>query len=205
MQANSLIGSQVIEWRGPSHAHINDLCFATWHFDGGEDLRAAFALSGEDIAPQVTVPYGNGSIKQSKASEIMKINIGKREAQKEYMEFWNKSASQSNTGRPIDAVICPCAPFAAARPTMYYYYGYTTWINLLDYTSVIVPVTRVDKNIDKADSDYKALNKIDEKCHKTYDPEIYDGAYVGVQLVGRRLQEEKMLAIADVAAEALKV
>jgi amidase len=28
------------------------------------------------------------------------------------------------------------------------------------------------------------------------DPEIYDGAHVSLQIVGRRLQEEKMLAIA---------
>jgi amidase len=30
----------------------------------------------------------------------------------------------------------------------------------------------------------------------TDDPEIYDGAHVSLQIVGRRLQEEKMLAIA---------
>jgi amidase len=29
------------------------------------------------------------------------------------------------------------------------------------------------------------------------DPEIFDGAHVSVQLVGRRLEEEKMLAIAE--------
>jgi Asp-tRNA(Asn)/Glu-tRNA(Gln) amidotransferase A subunit family amidase len=28
------------------------------------------------------------------------------------------------------------------------------------------------------------------------DPEIYDGAHVSLQIVGKRLQEEKMLAIA---------
>jgi amidase len=28
------------------------------------------------------------------------------------------------------------------------------------------------------------------------DPEIYDGAHVSLQIMGKRLQEEKMLAIA---------
>jgi Asp-tRNA(Asn)/Glu-tRNA(Gln) amidotransferase A subunit family amidase len=28
------------------------------------------------------------------------------------------------------------------------------------------------------------------------DPEIYDGAHVSLQIVGRRLQEEKILAVA---------
>lgn len=37
----------------------------------------------------------------------------------------------------------------------------------------------------------------------TDDPEIYDGAHVGVQLVGRRFQEEKILAITEVLGEAL--
>jgi amidase len=31
----------------------------------------------------------------------------------------------------------------------------------------------------------------------TDDPEIYHGAHVGLQIVGRRLQEEKMLAVAE--------
>ena len=29
------------------------------------------------------------------------------------------------------------------------------------------------------------------------DPEIYDGAHVALQIVGRRFQEEKMLALAE--------
>jgi amidase len=36
------------------------------------------------------------------------------------------------------------------------------------------------------------------------DPEIYDGAHVSLQLVGRRLQEEKMLAIGQLVDSALR-
>lgn len=32
--------------------------------------------------------------------------------------------------------------------------------------------------------------------HAIDDPEIYEGAHVSLQIVGKRLQEEKMLAIA---------
>ena len=195
---------QVFEWHDPSHQNINDICFATWGFDGGEDVHNAFGLSGEPVAPQIALSYGDKPIEQNKASEIMAVNIAKRECQKEYMEFWNNSASFTTTGRPVDGIICPCSPFPAARPNMYYYYGYTTWVNLLDYTSVVVPVLRVDKSIDKVDSDFKATNEVEQRCHDVYDPEIYDGAHVSLQIVGRRLQEEKMLAIADVAAVALR-
>jgi amidase len=40
--------------------------------------------------------------------------------------------------------------------------------------------------------------------HHPDDPEIYDGAHVSLQLVGRRLQEEKMLAIGGLVHDALK-
>jgi len=35
------------------------------------------------------------------------------------------------------------------------------------------------------------------------NPDIYDGAHVALQLVGRRLQEEKVLALAGYVGEAL--
>ena len=35
------------------------------------------------------------------------------------------------------------------------------------------------------------------------DPEIYDGAHVGLQVVGRRFQEEKVLALTEILGDAL--
>lgn len=36
------------------------------------------------------------------------------------------------------------------------------------------------------------------------DPEIYDGAHVSVQLLGRRLQEERMILLAEYFNSKLK-
>jgi amidase len=98
------------------------------------------------------------------------------------------------------------------------------WVNLLDYTATVFPVTTANKDIDKIDDSYEPRSETDRKIWETCkfgidciillmpavrlilaidDPEIYDGAYVGVQLVGRRLQEEKMLAITNVLSNAL--
>lgn len=35
------------------------------------------------------------------------------------------------------------------------------------------------------------------------DPDVYDGAHVSLQLVGRRLQEEKVLAMAEYVGDAI--
>jgi amidase len=70
----------------------------------------------------IAVTYGSRK-KEYTASQIAEVNVLKRQYQKEYMEYWNSTASITGTGRPIDAVISPLAPFAAARPDMYDYYG----------------------------------------------------------------------------------
>ncbi|KAJ9640388.1 hypothetical protein H2201_002564 [Coniosporium apollinis] len=198
------LGHEIIEWKPPSHKPINDLALKTWFFDGGTDIIGAFSLSGEPVSKQIGGAFGDKPFEQAKASDIAAVNVAKRELQKEYMEYWNSTKDLTSTGRPVDAIISPVAPFPAARREKYNYYGYTVWVNLLDYTSVVVPVTLADKNVDKVDTDYQPMNDIDKATQENYDPEIYDGAHVAVQLVGRRLQEEKMLAIAEYLGNALR-
>ena len=59
------------------------------------------------------------------------------------MEYWNGTAAMSGTGRPVDAIVIPVAPFAAAREKKYKYYGYSMIFNTLDYTSWYVSLTPV--------------------------------------------------------------
>ena len=210
-------GHKVIEWTPPSHRHIVDILEKCWAFDGGKDARDAFALSGEEPASQVLVM----DTPQFNASQIMETMVAKREACKEYMEYWNSTVDKTGTGRPVDAIICPLAPFPAARPGKFTWYGYSVFVNLLDYTAVVLPATKVDQNVDKVDSSYDAPGgKADQEtqddcefdrsvvieCLLTFidDPEIYHGANVSVQLVGRRLQEEKMLALAEYVGQTLR-
>lgn len=120
-------------------------------------------LAGEPLAPQALIP----DTPQANASDIMATNVEKRDAQKAYMEYWNSTAALTGTGRPVDAVIAPIAPFAACRENGYTYYNYSIWVNLVDYTSVVVPVTSVDKNIDKKDSNFKAIDDTDQKTQDT--------------------------------------
>ena len=45
--------------------------------------------------------------------------------------------------------------------------GYTTIVNLLDYTACTLPVTTADKSIDIIDPDNKPLSERDERVMKT--------------------------------------
>jgi hypothetical protein len=153
-------GHTVIEWKPtPTHAHLADIAGQVYSFDGGADSRHHFGLSGEKPAPQLIAAESP----EYSATDIMKTNIAKREAQKDYLEYWNSTAELTGTGRPVDAIISPLAPFAAARPEKYTYLTYSSYVNVLDYTSVVVPVTQVDKNVDKKDENFKAVDEVDQE------------------------------------------
>ena len=87
------------------------------------------------MASQVAMSYGEQPSEQANATDISANNVAKREYQKAYLEYWNNTAKASGTGRPVDAIVIPVAPFAAAREKKYKYYGYSSIFNTLDYTS----------------------------------------------------------------------
>jgi amidase len=154
-------GHEVVEWTPPSHKTITETGFKSWIFDGGKDVKAAFALSGEPMSDQVK--FYESLEKEFTASEIAATNVELRGLKKEYLDYWNGTTEKTSTGRPVDAVISPLAPFPAARPGKFTYYGYSTWVNVLDYTAVTVPVTNVDKSVDVRDEEYTPLNDTDKQ------------------------------------------
>lgn len=154
-------GHEIIPWAPPSHKVLNDTGFKSWVFDGGRNVREAFELSSEPMAEQISL-Y-NKEMKEFSATEIAETNVAMRGLKKGYMEYWNSTVKDTTTGRPVDAVISPLAPWPAARKTRYKYYGYSTWVNALDYTSVVFPVTNVDKSIDVKSSDFKPISDQDQE------------------------------------------
>lgn len=115
------LGHKVVEWNPPSHARGIEIALKTFFYDGGRDVNSAFDLSGEPMAPQLSLYlHDNGQpFLEATASEIAQNNVAKRSYQKEYMDYWNSTTDVTGTGRPIDAVICPAAQFAAARPNTF--------------------------------------------------------------------------------------
>ncbi|KAF2138255.1 uncharacterized protein K452DRAFT_234505 [Aplosporella prunicola CBS 121167] len=84
--------------------------------------------------------------------------------------------------------------------------GYTFLFNLLDYACGILPVTHVDRTRDAlpASFNFRQLNGVAKGAYKYYDAVKMEGLPVGVQVVGRRLEEEKVLAAMEKIEDALE-
>ncbi|KAK8044569.1 hypothetical protein PG993_004593 [Apiospora rasikravindrae] len=187
-------GNKAFDWQPPASSHeaVTALLIKTWNYDGGADVRKDFALSGEPWAPPLLDVWKERP--PADGAGIAETNRALRARRKEYLDYWNGTGGG-------DVFVAPCAPFAAARPGRFDYIGYTSFVNGLDLPSVVVPVTTVDKGVDVVDAGYRPVSELDKKIQSdlksTDDPEIYDGAPVSLQIVGRRYQEEKLLAIAE--------
>lgn len=68
-----------------------------------------------------------------------------------------------------------------------------------------MPVTHVDKTLDKLPAGFKLgkLNGVAQGAYTLYNAERMHGLPVGVQVVGRRLEEEKVLAVMKRIEDAL--
>jgi amidase len=72
----------------------------------------------------------------------------------------------------------------------------------LDYPAVSFPTgLTVDKELDVDRPDYKPLSNDCAAIHGSYDSELVHGQPINLQLVARRLEEEKALAITKTILE----
>ncbi|KAI0004048.1 amidase signature enzyme [Xylariaceae sp. FL0662B] len=139
--------------------------------------------------------------RQKTAFENWKL-VSKREAYRgRWFDWWN-SVDLDFLLTPPNAT--PAVPHDGMKEAVSSC-GYTFLFNVLDYTCGCVPVTHVDKILDKLPPSFniKKLNGVAQGAYKLYDAEAMHGLPVGIQVVGRRLEEEKVLAIMKQVEEAL--
>ena len=187
-------GHTVIPWTPYKHSFAVDLINSIYAGDGGADIFNTLKESGEPAIPNFA-DLINPSLPKVDMNELWDAQLKKWAFQSEYLEQFR--IAEEKLGKEIDAIIAPITPTAAIRHNQFKYYGYASAINLLDFSSVVVPVTFADKNVDKKNAEFKPLSDMDKTVQGEYDPELYHGAPVAVQIIGRRLTEERVMAIAE--------
>ncbi|PSN60183.1 amidase [Corynespora cassiicola Philippines] len=186
----------VVDFEPYLHDEAWAIISSLYYPDGGEADTEMIESSGEPWRPlSKWIIKDNPCVKKLSVGELA-YWLEEREAyRKEYALHWNKFG--------IDALLCPVGPGVAPKHNTAKYWGYTSQWNLLDYPGAVFPVLKVDKEKDDWESDEKPLSGQDEDNRKLWDSEEFHGVPVGLQLVGRRFEDEKVVGILEHIVELL--
>lgn len=199
VEAVQKAGHKVVDWNPPSQTTAKRVHLAFLFADGAHDVHTQLSLSGEPLLPSLEKSF---TLRDPiNLLEYQELTLEGRDYSAAYSDYWN--STDCDDGQIVDAVIMPVAPHAAVIPGKYYHTAYTEAINLMSYSAAVIPVTLADKTLDPYDKSYQPRGAVDKLNWEAYDPEIYHGAPVGVQIVARKYEEEKVWAIAKIISAAL--
>lgn len=183
-------GIEVVDFPPYLHDEAWAIIASLYFPDGGEWDTEIIESSGEPFRPLSSfILKENDVIKKLSVGELSYWLEEREKYRKEYALHWNKL--------DIDVLLCPVGPGVAPKHNTAKYWSYTSQWNLLNYPAVSFPVTLVDKEKDVLDKKSKPLSGVDKSNRDLWDAEEFHGLPVSLQLVGRRFDDEKILAILE--------
>ncbi|EKM61669.1 uncharacterized protein PHACADRAFT_248414 [Phanerochaete carnosa HHB-10118-sp] len=203
-------GHEVITWEPVGHQEAWDLILKLYFLDGGAEYRET--LAHDPPVPQIEwmmsqVPNDGAPFS---VAEIFRLNLAREAFRAKILQHWNSTEARTRTGRPVDAVLSPVAPTLAPPHDTTRWWGYTSYWNLMDYSAAVFPVGRLDADEYRA-RDVSAdivlpsdsRNPTEEFIRAQWAPQTYHNAAVSLQLIGRRLNEERVLGMLRKVEDAL--
>ncbi|KAJ5449604.1 uncharacterized protein N7458_006053 [Penicillium daleae] len=190
-------GHELVSWDTTDHAGCIEIMDTYYTVDGGEDIRRDMDVAGEPYLPHVQALVNRGT--PISVYEYWQLNRRKHAAQKKYLDKWRTTLAPS--GRTVDVLLAPAMPHTGIPHRTFRWVGYTKIWNFLDYTALTFPVDRVRREMDGVsgmEEGYVPRNELDGWNWKLYDGDAVDGYPVNLQIIGKKLEEEKVLGAASV-------
>uniref|UniRef100_A0A0W0FGS6 Amidase domain-containing protein n=1 Tax=Moniliophthora roreri TaxID=221103 RepID=A0A0W0FGS6_MONRR len=204
-------GHKVIDWVPLKHGEIYNCLHIIWGAGAYEDYETMTAPTGEPIIesmnPELEGLVEGLSFRPSggiSAYQLWQAQKKRRDLREEYLQYWQNTITVTGTGRPVDAIISPVAPCAAPPHGQNKHANYTMVWNGLDYTSLVIPVSNVDQRLDVKRPRKTFYNDTDKAIYESYDPATFKNAPIAIQVIGRTLEEEAVIAMAEIVDTALK-
>ena len=142
----------------------NEIVNKIWTADGGAEVQRDSDATGEPLPPTVEWWIGHSSgVKAATVSETWQNQHKKTLLAQRFLEKWQATKQKTGTGRPIDGLIMPSTPFPASRHNSGLPWHYGGFSALLDLTTGVFPVTRVDLEKDTVPTDWKPITVKDKE------------------------------------------
>lgn len=194
-------GHEVIEVQLPDEKGILETVKEIFGADSGVELASECRKSNEPVVPIVRKCVSEELTEVPlTVNQWWDLNNKAYLKRQRFLEFWENTAKSTGSGKPIDAIICPVWPTISSLPNAERILNYTRPFNLCDCASVVVPVTKVSSELDTKRSTFTPVDDQDQKIQDTFDINLVENMPVCVQVVTKKLEEEKALLLAGFVA-----
>lgn len=182
-------GHTIVEWDPVDQAEGTRLLARMFVADGGKTIQHELDRTGEPLRPEMAM-YGTAT--ELGTADMWKLHMERSAFQGKYLDRWNAAG--------LDALLCPTIPFNTVKHGTFEHVGYTGVYNVLDYAAMSFPTGLlvdkvIDQPVDVNHADYAPLSKSDKKVSAGYDSDTMHGLPISLQLVARRLEEEKVIGM----------
>ncbi len=183
-----------VQW--PDHLHTLDVLSSVYGADKGKEIMIECAKSGEPMHSLLKLFYDTevSNPQTIEISEWWSVCQEIYKLKESLFRFWRENQ--------LDGIIAPITPHTSTKPHGPMALDYTGVCNLNDCSSVVIPVGFVDAKIDISYAK-PPRNELETKIHDWYSPEDYDGMPVCLQVITRKTEEEKGIAIAKIVQASL--
>ncbi|KIV98702.1 hypothetical protein, variant [Verruconis gallopava] len=157
-------GHNIIEFIPHEHMEAVKLIHKMWSADAGEEFQRDTNASGEPLHPQLESWLGKtANVRKQTVSETWQTQHARTMLAQRWLDRWEKTKEISGTGRPIDGLIMPSTPFPAIQHDGGYPHHWGVLSPLLDLSTGVFPVTKVDLEKDVIPSSWKPISNLDQK------------------------------------------
>ncbi|KAF7926066.1 uncharacterized protein EAE97_010366 [Botrytis byssoidea] len=181
-------GHEIIPFPTHLHAPLISTVDAMYLLDGGAEYLSHLSLTSEPPTSLLQWLLEKKTTKNRTVSEQWKLHKERNRTQDAYAKL------MLETG--VDCIIAPGGVTVANAHEEAKYWGYTSVFNGLDLPVACLPAGEVEEGDVWGDADGNDGGKTDMEA--LWGPgkegaQKYEGGSVGLQIVGRRLEEEKLL------------
>ncbi|KAF7340781.1 Amidase domain-containing protein [Mycena sanguinolenta] len=190
-------GLELVEYKPFKHSEAVALAHELYFVDGGECAREKAAAGGESLLPLTEWVITLPSVKNHTVHELWEMNIRRDTLRAQYLEHYN--------AQNVDVVLCPAGPGPAPPLGTSKYWGYTNVWNFVDYPAAVFPTgLHSDPALDVKDTAPRTyMGETDRLNSDSYDPEVFAGAPLCLQLVSRRFADELVVRALEEISKAL--